>query len=202
MAVYDGYAGSSSEAANPGGSALYDLAPVAAELASNGGPARPSSRHGKGRASLSSDVDLDGEPVVSGRKGSDWGSDDDGDGWDAWDDTAASDGPRRSTGGRSVDADDDDDDAAERAMRREMKTLAQAEGDGHVASEKEIRKKLYWREAMVTGFFVLLWCPPPPLCLGALVGAQTRMCVRLTHPSRPVHPSHDRTGTPSRRSYR
>ena len=137
-------------------------------LASDGGEASSAptaaSRSGKGRASLSASDDEGSKPHNVQRKAADWESDEDE--WDAWDDGAATGPSRRSTderpgvggGGRSSRSSDDDDD--ERAMQHEMKTLALTECDGHVASEKELRKKLYWRDAMVTGIFVLLWCVP------------------------------------------
>jgi hypothetical protein len=144
----------------------YDPATLASDGAGSSAPTA-SSRPGKGRASLSaSDDGLDGD--ARERKGDDWESDEDD--WDAWED-----GPSTATGSARRSADmrpigvgrsssssssrlDDDDDDDEGAMEHEMKTLALAGDDGHVASEKELRKKLYWREAMVTGFFVLLWC--------------------------------------------
>lgn len=114
-------------------------------------PSSPSTRLGKGRQS-----------VDHQRRGSDWGSDDEDDGWDAWDDGGPTeDGPLR--GGsreirRSLDEDGGDGD-----MEQEMKDLEEAGREGVVSSEKELKKKLYWREAMITGFFVLLWFVRRPL---------------------------------------
>jgi hypothetical protein len=140
----------------------YDPATLASDGAGSSAPTA-SSRPGKGRASLSaSDDGRDGD--ARDRKGDDWESDEDD--WDAWEDgpSTAAGSARRSADmrpigvGRSSSSSSLDDDDDERAMEHELKTLALAGDDGHVASEQELRKKLYWREAMVTGFFVLLWC--------------------------------------------
>lgn len=124
-----------------------------------GSSALTASRASKGRASSLED-DKPNDRTDGDADGA-WASDEDD--WDAWDDGGIDTSPSRHmgderpgvTGGRSSNDEDDED---ERAMEHEMKTLALAEGDGHVASEKELRKKLYWRDAMVTGIFVLLWC--------------------------------------------
>lgn len=119
--------------------------PVNGDEADPARPSSPTTRIGKGRQS----ADLQ-------RRGSDWGSDDEDDGWDAWDDGGPTeDGPLR--GGSREARRSLDEEEGDREMEQEMKDLDEAGREGAVSSETDLKKKLYWREAMITGFFVLLW---------------------------------------------